>query len=67
MSGFTHTYLNFRQPFLGVGIAQWYSNGLMMGSLVLVKAGVVGEFSSIWSTFCADSYFGICSTPMSPQ
>ena len=36
-------------------------------SLVLVPAGAAGEFSSLWSTFCADSYFGILSTPVLPQ
>ena len=33
--------------------------------LVHIPAGAVGEFSSSpGSTFCAGSYFGICSTPM---
>ena len=27
---------------------------------------VVGEFCSPGSTFCADSYFGVCSTPVLP-
>ena len=31
----------------------------------LVRAA--GELSSPWSTFCADSYFGIHSTPVLPQ
>ena len=31
------------------------------------RGGTVGEFSSPGSTFCADSYFGICSTPVLPQ
>ena len=33
---------------------------------VRISAGAVavGEFSSPGSTFCADSYFGICSTPV---
>ena len=30
-------------------------------------AGIAQEFSSPESTFCADSYFGICSTPVLPQ
>ena len=30
---------------------------------VRIPAGVEGKFSSLGSTFCADSYFGICSTP----
>ena len=36
-------------------------------SLVRVPAGAAGEFSSPWSTFCADSYFGILSTLVLPQ
>ena len=36
-------------------------------SRVRIPAGAVGEFSSPESAFCADSYFGICSTPMLPQ
>ena len=36
-------------------------------SQVQIPAGVAGEFSSPWSTFCADSYFGIRSTPVLPQ
>ena len=36
-------------------------------SLVQIPAGAMGEFSSPGSTFCADSYFGIHSTPMLPQ
>ena len=34
---------------------------------VRIPTGVVGEFSSPGSTFCADSYFGIRSTPVLPQ
>ena len=34
---------------------------------VRVPTGAAGEFSSPGSTFCADSYFGICSTPLVPQ
>ena len=33
-------------------------------SRVRISAGAVGEFSSPGSTFCADSYFGIRSTPV---
>ena len=36
-------------------------------SRVRIPAGAAGEFSSPGSTFCADSYFGICSTPVLPQ
>ena len=36
-------------------------------SQVRIPAGAVGEFSSPGSTFCADTYFGICSTPVLPQ
>ena len=36
-------------------------------SQVQIPAGVAGEFSSPGSTFCADSYFGIRSTPVLPQ
>ena len=33
-------------------------------SWVRVPAGATGEFSSPMSTLCADSYFGIRSSPM---
>ena len=36
-------------------------------SRVRIPAGTTGEFSSPGSTFCADSYFGIRSTPVLPQ
>ena len=36
-------------------------------SQVRIPAGVVGELSSPGSTFCADSYFSIRSTPVLPQ
>ena len=36
-------------------------------SLVRITAGAAGEFSFPGSTFCADSYFGIRSTPVLPQ
>ena len=39
----------------------------MERSRVRVPAGDAGEFSSPVSTFCADSYFGIRSTPVLPQ
>ena len=36
-------------------------------SRVRILAGAVGSFSSPGSAFCADSYFGICSSPVLPQ
>ena len=36
-------------------------------SRVRIPAGAAGEFSSPGSTFCADSYFGVRSTPVLPQ
>ena len=36
-------------------------------SWVRIPAGAAGEFSSPGSTFCADSYFSIHSTPMLPH
>ena len=36
-------------------------------SRVRIPARTTGEFSSPGSTFCADSYFGIRSTPVLPQ
>ena len=40
------------------------STGLVVErSWVRVPAGTAGEFSSLGSTFYADSYFRICSTP----
>ena len=56
----------------GAGIAQWLERGQLNGksaglvierSRVRIPAGAAGEFSSPGSTFCADSYFGIRSTP----
>ena len=35
--------------------------------IIIIPAGAAGEFSSPGSTFCADSYFGIRSTPVLPQ
>ena len=32
-----------------------------------VSAGAAGEFPSPESTFCADSYFGVRSSPVLPQ
>ena len=53
---------------LGAGIAQWLEHGLVIErSRVRIPAGTAGEFSSPGSTFCADSYFGIRSTPVLPQ
>ena len=47
------------------GIAQWLEHGLVIKrSRVRIPAG---ELSSPWSTFCADFYFGIRSTPVLPQ
>ena len=40
---------------------------MIQRSLVRVPAGAAGEFYSPGSTFCADSYFGIRSTPVLPQ
>ena len=39
----------------------------MERSQVRIPAGAAGKFSSPGSTFCADSYFGIRSTPVLPQ
>ena len=36
-------------------------------SQVQIPEGAAGESSSPGSTFCADSYFGIRSTPVLPQ
>ena len=53
---------------VGVTVAQWWSSGLMVKrSLVRVWTGTAEDFSSPGSSFCADSYFGICSTPVLPQ
>ena len=41
-----------------------HSAGLVIEKLrVRIPAGAAGELSSLWSTFRADSYFGISSTP----
>ena len=39
---------------------------MIESSRVRVPAGATGE-SSVGSTFCAESYFGIRSTPVLPQ
>ena len=49
----------------GAGIAPWLQR--RTPSRVRIPAGAAGEFSSPGSTFCADSYFGIPSTPVLPQ
>ena len=36
-------------------------------SRVRTPEGSAGDFSSLWSTFCADSYFGFRSTRVLPQ
>ena len=36
-------------------------------SQVRIPAEAAGEFYSPGLTFCADSYFGVCSTPMLTQ
>ena len=40
---------------------------MIKSSWVQIPAGKAGEFSSPGSTFCADSYVGIRSTPVLPQ
>ena len=40
---------------------------MIEGSRIRVPAGAAGEVSFPGSTFCADSYFGICSTAVLPQ
>ena len=50
--------------FRGQGLLSGQSAGLMIErSQVRIPAGVAGDFSSPGSTFCADAYFGIQSTP----
>ena len=48
-----------------VGIAQWLERRTR--DRKVVGSSPAGEFSSQGSTFCADSYFGIRSTPVLPQ
>ena len=50
-----------REMSVGAGIAQWLERRTRDRKVA------AGEFSSPGSTFCADSYFGICSTPVFPQ
>ena len=60
--------LTFYMYILGQGWLSGYSAGLVIErSRVRIPAGAAGKFSSPGSTFCADSYFGICSTPVLPQ
>ena len=47
---------------VGRGAGPW-DQSVIERSQVRVPAGAAGEFSSPGSTFCADSYFGIRSTP----
>ena len=49
LEGAEHTLFDKR----GVGIAQWSKSQ----SWVRISAGAAGEFSSPWSTVCADSLF----------
>ena len=79
MSDCTRGYLPFRLTQLTTqstsvllstewGQLSGQSAGLVIErSRVRTPAGVAGEFSSPGSTFCADSYFGIRSTPVLPQ
>ena len=55
--------LNVHRCHVGAGIAQWLERCTPDWK---VPAGAAGEFSSPWSSFCADSYFGIRSTPVLP-
>ena len=48
----------------GAGIAQWLERRTRDRK---VPAGAAGEVSSPGSAFCADSYFGIRSTPVVSQ
>ena len=43
-------------------LSGWSTGLAIERSRVRIPAGAAGEFSSPGSTFCADSYFGICST-----
>ena len=52
----------------GAGGAQWHSSGLVTErSRVRITAEADGEISPPGSTFCVDSYFGTCSTPVLPR
>ena len=60
-----HPFLSECAAFGERGWLSGQSVGLVIErSLVRVPAGAAGEFSSPGSTFCADSYFGIRSTPL---
>ena len=51
-----------------LGIAQWLERRTRDSKVTGSNpAGATGEFSSPGSTFCADSYFDIPSTPVLPQ
>ena len=55
-------------PSKGEGIAQWLECWTYDWKVTgLNPVGVAAEFSSLGSTFCADSYFGIRSTHMLPH
>ena len=46
-------------------MAQWKRDGLVIERYrVRIPVGAAGGFSSPGSIFCADSYFGISSTPV---
>ena len=49
----------------GARIAQWLERRTLTGAPD--STGAAGYFFSTWSFFCADSYFGIRSTPVLPQ
>ena len=52
----------------GTAIAQWLERRTRAErSRVQIPVEAAGEFSSPDSTFCADSIFGIRSTPVLPQ
>ena len=51
-----------------VGSAQWLERWTRDPTVADSCPGrAAGEISSPGSTFCADSYFGICSAPLLPQ
>ena len=63
-------YTDFSCPKTMFHCVKWTlaCTGLMTEKLqVQIPVGAVGEFSSPWSTFCADSYFIIRSTLVLPQ
>ena len=59
LEGAEHTLFDKR----GAGIAQWSKSQ----SWVRVRAGAAGEFSSPWSTVCADSLFCYLFHPVLPS